>query len=479
MAASGAIRHPDGVVLTKESNLTFTATGGNATATIGQIVNDAKPTNIAGDSGSFEVELTKEGTNVIIITYTDSSGPLCSTPFLVKRDTVGPELKNAEVIESPTTGSTLVVTFAEDDLPNSIDPNAFVVARKSKQGDFDDSMTVVNAIADGRRVRLPFSSLPAGEYQLTVKGVGEKVLVDRAGNHAGGHGDSGQDQRWPFVVVAERMFGEHVEFTPYAPPTKQVPPPEGFNPGDYVETRVARLFYFRDAHRVAEIVNRNIRSYNRSAVTQAERRAEMAREDAEEATDERREQERAAVRAAEQARAAEQQLAQAQQTLAVAQNLESDIREDRSERESLSEDSDRYKQLTRRIQGNQEALNSIGSPEILAAKVNSMQQSVANLRQVELVRKEAWEHAEAKEARLRAAQFRHEVTAAKTDPDTYVAGKMDSQDPVTQCSLSVIGEGLIQIRGPIKGINKIRTMINQIDSPVGQIKVGIFTVQIN
>lgn len=55
----------------------------------------------------------------------------------------------------------------------------------------------------------------------------------------------------------------------------------------------------------------------------------------------------------------------------------------------------------------------------------------------------------------------------------------DSVDPVEQVSVSVIGEGLIQLRGPIKGINIIRTMINQIDSPVGQVRVGVHTVQIN
>lgn len=48
-----------------------------------------------------------------------------------------------------------------------------------------------------------------------------------------------------------------------------------------------------------------------------------------------------------------------------------------------------------------------------------------------------------------------------------------------QVSISVIGEGVLQLRGPIRGINEIRTMINQIDSPLGQVKVGLFTVQIN
>ena len=40
----------------------------------------------------------------------------------------------------------------------------------------------------------------------------------------------------------------------------------GFNPADRVETRVVRLYYFRDAHRVAQIVNRDVKSYNRTGV---------------------------------------------------------------------------------------------------------------------------------------------------------------------------------------------------------------------
>ena len=56
------------------------------------------------------------------------------------------------------------------------------------------------------------------------------------------------------------------------------------------------------------------------------------------------------------------------------------------------------------------------------------------------------------------------VAAAHEDPDTYVPGKPNNKDPVLQVSVSVIGEGLIQLRGPIKGINVIRTMINQIDA---------------
>ena len=76
-------------------------------------------------------------------------------------------------------------------------------------------------------------------------------------------------------------------------------------------------------------------------------------------------------------------------------------------------------------------------------------------------------------------QFEAEVAAALEDPDIYKAAELDSIDRIRQVSITVIGEGLIQLRGPIGGINDIRKMINQIDSPLGQVKVGIFTVQIN
>ena len=62
-------------------------------------------------------------------------------------------------------------------------------------------------------------------------------------------------------------------------------------------------------------------------------------------------------------------------------------------------------------------------------------------------------------------------------PIAHAAAQTD--DPVRQVSVSVIGEGLIQLRGPIKGVNIIRRMINQIDAPVGQVRINVHTVQIN
>jgi len=43
----------------------------------------------------------------------------------------------------------------------------------------------------------------------------------------------------------------------------------------------------------------------------------------------------------------------------------------------------------------------------------------------------------------------------------------------------VVGTSRLQLRGPIKGLNKICRMIHQLDSPVGQVKIGIHTIQVN
>ncbi len=57
--------------------------------------------------------------------------------------------------------------------------------------------------------------------------------------------------------------GPCVPFGEYNNPRTEA---NGFNPSDKVVLRVVRLYYFRDAHRVAQIVNRKSRSYNRAAV---------------------------------------------------------------------------------------------------------------------------------------------------------------------------------------------------------------------
>lgn len=87
--------------------------------------------------------------------------------------------------------------------------------------------------------------------------------------------------------------------------------------------------------------------------------------------------------------------------------------------------------------------------------------------------------AEATELRAAQEQFRREVAAGMADRNSYAKGKLESIDPVTQVTVSVVGTSRIQLRGPIKGINKIGRMIHQLDTPVGQVKIGIHTIQVN
>ncbi len=87
--------------------------------------------------------------------------------------------------------------------------------------------------------------------------------------------------------------------------------------------------------------------------------------------------------------------------------------------------------------------------------------------------------AEQRELRTSQEQFRQEVNAGLADRNSYAKGKPESKDPVAQVTISVVGTSRLQLRGPVKGLNKICRMIHQLDSPVGQVKVGIHTVQIN
>ncbi len=386
------------------------------------------------------------------------------------------------------------------------------------------------------------------------------------------------------------MTGPHVPFPEYVR-RKERQPEDIFNPGDKVETRVARLYYIRDAHRVAQIINRNVKAYNQAGVDRTKLDAKSARNSAEQATRDRQIKERDAIRAAEGNRQLERELAGARQELEqmravmsqrdqrtnqgkqkennvaiaanqrivadksaevdsvqkslkalvaqiatqqqtsderelVIQDLQYQIehpttgmtdasKEDLAKRKKEAEDQKAIadtklatlkarketlaKQLTdartaleaaetalaRAEQQSPLTLTATSTEPLLAAvrtaasKVAELERAVADKRQIENDKREQTEQAQELEDRAKENQFRAEVAASTENPDSYVPGDVKSEDPVTQVSVSVIGEGLLQLRGPIRGINKIRTMINQIDSPLGQVKIGIFTVQVN
>jgi hypothetical protein len=275
--------------------------------------------------------------------------------------------------------------------------------------------------------------------------------------------------------------GPYVTYPEYTQPKTF---PSGFNPADFVETRVSRLYYFRDAHRVAQIIARKYaKSWNRQPVAVRQREAERAREKANKLTDERRLLESRAVIAAQNARQAEQALQQEQATVASA------TRETQAAQTRLAQidqavagpiDPARAEQLRNERINVQAALNATGA--IVATANDRIQAAIGNVqaaRNQQIQANEAVQTTAAREERAAAEAFQREVAAANEDPDTYAPGDPDSIDPVRQVSVSVIGEGVLQMRGPIRGINKIRIMINQIDAPVGQVRVTVHTVQIN
>ncbi|MFM8477953.1 MAG: hypothetical protein ACKOEO_19385, partial [Planctomycetaceae bacterium] len=140
----------------------------------------------------------------------------------------------------------------------------------------------------------------------------------------------------------------------------------------------------------------------------------------------------------------------------------------------------------RTLKGN---LNAVGVAESsLTDRANSLKNELKTERlpseltqrqQAEIAERQKVTEAEATELRASQEQFRREVAAGLADRNSYARGKLDSIDPVAQVSISVVGTSRLQLRGPIKGLNKICRMIHQLDSPVGQVKIGIHTIQVN
>ncbi len=391
------------------------------------------------------------------------------------------------------------------------------------------------------------NGLEADGYTLLVKNTipkdnGTESFVDIYGNALGAVPELKEGHSFPFTFfksVGEELpsqsrglsgvTGENAVYPEY---TKPRPQQEGFNPSDKVITRIARLYYFRDAHRVVQLLNREARSYNRAAVDQQQQLADNALRDAENAGAERRDAEGAAVRAAGRARAAEQALVQAQAALVQAQKDQRDagngidqaridVRNQTTIRDrkkaTADEAATKLKAVRERTDPpadaatikNAEDAKVTADGELSAAEttllglqdqydglvrlrdqaaarlenatrlVNTSLGEVQTSRSTEITESDKSVQAAAKEDQAQKTLFRREVAAATADPDTYAQGNPESVDPLLQVSYSVIGEGEIQLRGPIKGVNLARTLINQIDSPVGQVRVAIHTIQVN
>ena len=89
----------------------------------------------------------------------------------------------------------------------------------------------------------------------------------------------------------------------------------GPDPADEVVSARVELYYFRNAHRVAQILNRNVKSHNTTAVTAAEQAAEDARGSYSQARVDRRSKEDEARSAASQLRDMKARLARLVESL--------------------------------------------------------------------------------------------------------------------------------------------------------------------
>lgn len=384
---------------------------------------------------------------------------LARTSISIEVDTEGPIADSVRLIGVPGGASTLQVRFRKDDFKEStLKAGNFKLERTAGTDTFGEVVPIPSdPIREGSTLHFPLGFLKTDTYRLTILGKDDPApggsiefpLKDILDNPA-------KKQQFLFTSFPEREKGEHVEYPAFLRPGPSPVKVEGFDPGDKVDTRVIRLFYFRDAHRVVEIINRDAKQLNAAGVDREKFLAQEARIKAENLTDDRRMAEIKAIQAVARAREARHKIDEKNREL---QLKKAAFEADPKNKDAKFEASTDFTSLQ----------NAIGTLE------NDLKTAQA----AEITESNKAIDTQAKEDRSVEEQFRREVAAAKADFDTYAKGKISSFDPVTQVSMAVIGEGLIQVRGPIKGINRIARMIHQIDTPVGQVKVGIHTVQIN
>ncbi|QEG41986.1 hypothetical protein [Roseimaritima ulvae] len=347
--------------------------------------------------------------------------------------------------------------------------------------------TTIQYISNSNTLRIEYdaSQLLVGTYQLEVSG-----LRDIFGNTLVGDEPTFNGLRMTFgdqpgMTAANALpgrvmpgihgaTGNYVAYQEWTPPRDK---PDGFNPNDKVETRVARLYFYRDAHRVAQIINRKVKSHNRHGVSATRQLADQSRTVADQLTAARQQAEREAIRLAEETRRLEQQLSDARRNF---DRTLSDLQREARSIPPVDPDDPDNAQLDAERQAKQQ--NIARMDEVVrrfSAEVTRLEGAVDAARQDEANAHEQAQQKESQEQLARQEQFRRELAAAHADPDTYAEGVPSSSDPIEQTSISVIGEGLIHLRGPLKGVNQIRLMIDQIDTPVGQVRVNVHSTQIN
>ncbi len=403
-----------------------------------------------------------------------------SDDFTVEIDREPPRVTSVRAVEDAFGARHIIVSVQDDLLKASYPIGHFKVTdmQNTKSLLASDPATVA---AIGGDIRLTLVDSMVGALKVTIGKDNATDFTDNAGNSLN-----------PITVVVsaggQRITGPAVHFPPnvVAPKAPGHSDTNEIRPSSRVVTRVVRLYYYRNAERVAEIINRRTQQYNLAQSNARKSLAEQLGEKAEDATSERRNSERLAEQAAKKTREAEKEL----------QNLQMDAEEAKATLRNLTA----YPNDSYVVSDGSGSLVVLAPSQIpsgtdktglttvsafkgqltgVVNKFDEQQAKVADLRAAEFEANNKAKRNEDLESRLIRSQFLKEVEAAETDPATYAPGDINSIDPVMQTSVSVIGEGVLQLRGPIGGINQIRRMIHQIDMPVGQVKVDIETVQIN
>jgi hypothetical protein len=421
-----------------------------------------------------------KGTGFLMVEGADAGGTRItqkSNVFDVEIDQVPPSVQFVRPIEDAGGANTLVVSFKDENLPTSFKRELFKVTLPNGQKDFRLDPNGADYPVMNNEVKIPLEQSYSGVLLVVVE-----KLSDSFGNTMSQYSTT-------VGATGQRVLGPAVDFPPNV-----VPQPAGrhsdtndIRPSSRVVTRVVKLYYYRNADRVAEIINRRTQQFNLSQATAKRNIAGEYAQKAENATVERRDSERRAEQAARETRAEEAEL----------QRLQMEAEEARTVRNRLTgvpEDSVVVADGTGGLGiVTKEAFVGSGNPSTDLTTVaefktqlgkvitdfENQKQKVENLKKAEFEANNQARRNEDLETRLIRSQFLKEVEAAETDPKTYAPADINSVDPVMQTSVSVIGEGVLQLRGPIAGINTIRRMIHEIDTPVGQVKVDLETVQIN
>ncbi|MEM7785966.1 MAG: hypothetical protein AAF623_21635, partial [Planctomycetota bacterium] len=337
------------VYRTKESELEISGTGGKAATEIGVFTPESSTQSlgkkeITGD-GNWTIQFPtgEDGVKEYVIRVFQGEQQLAvSSAFMVDKRASGFTVESVQPESFGTSpGVTqLRVTFPQEHPLNPTHVTTTNGIASAKPGLFfltaangDEKFLGVPSAADtaiyekaSNSVLLSLNSLAPDLYQVRVSG----TLTDIFGNQLEGVEDrpgttyskivgraaAKTEPAPPVPTVARGISGGATgAYVPYPDFVEPSEPSNGFNPSDKVETRVARLYFYRDAHRVAQIINRKVKSHNRQGADTQQQLADQARIKAEQFSFARQTAEQQAIVLAQTSRQKENELRRAQNSV--------------------------------------------------------------------------------------------------------------------------------------------------------------------